>query len=246
MNSLLSRITVLGIADGEPMALALRDRVVMAELIAGGARHLAHFPDARGERFVIGNNIAELVARLRGALAGDESAVVLASGDPLLYGIGATLRRHFAAEQLEIIPAVSSVQRAFAALGEPWHDALLLTAHGRPGEAVIAALTPLRKAAILTDAIDTPARLAGLLLNANGDCPAAVCERLGTPEQRLRRGTLSEIAHQTFDPLNVMVLLPEASPPDDSAFGVPDEALEHDGLITHLEVRAVSIAYLRG
>ncbi len=244
----MALITVLGIADGEPILPALRERVMAARLIASGARHLALFSEARGERFVIGNNIPELVARLRCALEADEAAAVLASGDPLLYGIGATLRHYFAAEQLEIIPAVSSIQRAFAAIGEPWHEALLLSAHGRPVEPVIAALTPLRRAAILTDAVNTPALIARRLLEINGDCPAAVCERLGRVEQRIVCGTLSEIAQQEFDPLNVMMLLPDvgqATRLSYGAFGVPDEALEHDGLITHLEVRAVSIASLR-
>lgn len=241
-------ITVFGIAEGEPISPALRERVEAAQLIAGGARQLALFPEGGGERFVVGNNIPELVARLQRAIGANEVAVVLASGDPLLYGIGATLRRYFTAEQLEIIPAVSSVQRAFAAVGEPWHDALLLSAHGRPVESVIAALAPVRRAAILTDAVNTPALIARRLSEINGDGLAAVCERLGTPEQRIVRGPLSEIAQQEFDPMNVMVLLPTGGQEafsSHSAFGLPDDALEHDGLITHLEVRAVSMAYLR-
>lgn len=238
-------ITVLGISGGELILSEQRERVQEAQLLAGGARQLALFPQARAERFAIGNNIPELVARLQCALLANEGAVVLASGDPLLYGIGATLRRYFTAQQLEIVPAVSSVQWAFAAVGEPWHDAALLSAHGRPLVEVLRELRPLRKAAVLTDSVNTPAEIARQLLPLNGDCPAAVCERLGLPEQRVFRGALSDIARQTFDPLNVMLILPEMVSVEDVAFGLRDDALEHDGLITHLESRAVAIALMQ-
>ncbi len=252
-------ITVLGISERESLAPEMCERVMNAQVLAGGARHLARFPDARGERFVIGNNVAELAERLKRAMDANESVIVLASGDPLLFGIGATLRRYFGAEQLEIIPAVSSIQRAFAALGEAWDDALLLSAHGRSLDDVIDALTPLRRAAILTDAVNTPAVIAKMLLERGDDCAAAVCERLGLEGERVVRGRLSEIAQQTFEPLNVMVVLPEVGVDvprtsesawhvntlSERAFGLRDEELEHDGLITALDVRAVAIAALR-
>ncbi len=123
-----------------------------------------------------------------------------------------------------------------------------MSAHGRPLEPVISRLLHAPgRAAILTDNCNTPDWIAARLLEAGfPDCPAAVCERLADPRQRIVRATLHEISTQQFDPLNVLLLLPAAtSPAKERPFGLDDDELEHDGLITHLEVRAVALALLR-
>ena len=241
-------ITVIGLHDPRLLPAPLHERIMRCDLLAGGARHLEAFPEAAGERLMIDAQIDTLLERLTAAHVHGKQIVVLASGDPLWYGIGATLRRVFAAEDLDIIPAPSAAQLAFAALAEPWHDALLLSAHGRPLEPVLARLLGQpQRAAVLTDDRNTPATIARRLLDAGfPDCAAAVCERLGGSEQRIIRAPLSSIAKQHFDPLNVLVLLPDADDAaDERPFGLYDDELEHDGLITHLEVRAVALALLR-
>lgn len=241
-------ITVIGLHDPHLLPAPLQQRIVESDLLAGGARHLAAFPQAGRERVVIDAQIDVLLDRLAVAHAAGKEIVVLASGDPLWYGIGTTLRRRFPPEDLQIVPASSAAQLAFAALAEPWHDAVLLSAHGRPLDPVIERLVrePCR-AAILTDERNTPDRIAARLLDAGfTNCPAAVCEWLGEPAQRIVRAPLDKIAAQRFDPLNVLVLLPEPTPVGaERPFGLGDDELEHDGLITHLEVRAVAVALLR-
>jgi len=241
-------ITIIGMHDQQLLPAPLLQRIMECNLLVGGARHLAAFPHAGRERVVIDAQIDALLDRLQAAHAAGMEIVVLASGDPLWYGIGTTLRRRFEPEDLQIIPAPSAAQLAFAALAEPWHDAVLLSAHGRPLERVIERLV--REpccAAILTDERNTPNHIAARLLDAGfAPCPAAVCERLGEPAQRIVRASLDAIAAQRFDPLNVLVLLPDPTPGGvERPFGLGDDELEHDGLITHLEVRAVGLALLR-
>jgi precorrin-6Y C5,15-methyltransferase (decarboxylating) len=159
-------ILVVGMsaAGAESLPAAFRQRIAAADLLVGGARHLAYFPGGAQERLAITANIDAIVARLRQALDVGERAVVLASGDPLCYGIGATLRRFLPAQALEIVPAPTAFQLAFAALAEPWHDAALLSAHARPLPDVVRGVLAAPKAAILTDNQHTPAVIAGALL----------------------------------------------------------------------------------
>jgi precorrin-6Y C5,15-methyltransferase (decarboxylating) CbiT subunit len=133
---------------------------------------------------------------------------VLASGDPLCYGIGASLRRYFPPEAFEIIPAPTAFQLAFAALAEPWSDAALLSAHARPIADVVAAARLAPKAAILTDSQHTPAALAQALLEAGfpPDLPCAICENLGSPQERLIHTNLGQVDRLDYAPLNVFVV----------------------------------------
>lgn len=205
-------ILVVGVTDAGPAGLpiGLIERIRRAALLVGGARHLAWFPEAAGERLAITANIDAVVARLRDALGEPGEAVVLASGDPLWFGIGATLRRHLAPTDLEIRPAPSAAQLAFAALGEPWAGAALLSAHARPVEEIVRACATVERAAILTDPTHTPAAIARALLAAGHSPirPVAIAENLGGAGQRLWRGTLAAAMAREAGRLNVFVLLP--------------------------------------
>ncbi len=242
-------ILVLGITAAGPDGLppALQERVRRAALLVGGRRHLAAFPDAPGERLAITGALGPVIQRLARAWEAGEQAVVLASGDPLLYGMGATLRRHLSPEALEIVPAPSAFQLAFAALGEPWHDARLLSAHGRPLSPVIAAARQAAKAAILTDSRHTPAAIAQALLETglSPETPAAIAEELGGPEQRVRRMTLGAASQTPARPLNVFLVWPGQALPEPVPPGLPDQAFATTGRqITKREVRLLSLAEL--
>lgn len=239
-------ISVVGIGEDGPAGLgpAARARLAAATLLCGGERHLAFFPDHPADRFVIRSNLPELVQRLR---AHPGPAVVLASGDPLLYGIGTYLLRHLDRRRVEVIPHVSSVQLAFARVGESWHDARILSAHGRPLAPVVAAALAARKVAILTDPRHPPAEVARALLAAGmEDCPAWVCEHLGGPRERVREGSLAAVATwEDASPFSVLVLLRPAGTGRRLAFGLPEDAYGHrPGLITKAEVRAVALGRL--
>jgi precorrin-6Y C5,15-methyltransferase (decarboxylating) len=263
-------VLVIGLSGGgaESLPAALVARIAAADLLIGGQRHLSYFPNFAGEKLVIAAEMETVVQRLRQALDAGERAVVLASGDPLCFGIGATLRRYFPAETLEIIPAPTAFQLAFAALAEPWAEAALLSAHARPLPAVVSGVLATPKAAILTDNQHTPLMIAQALLEAglSPASPCAICENLGSPDQRVTRTTLGRVGEETYAPLNVFVVwngaeeqrtrsggaeeklfqssnLPIFQPPIPP--GLPDEAFSTSaGQITKREVRLLTLAEL--
>lgn len=262
------RILIIGLsaAGAAGLPAQLLARIEAADLLAGGRRQLGYFPTFTGEQCPIEADIDAVAARLKQAQADGQQAVVLASGDPLCFGIGASLRRYFAAEALEIIPAATAFQLAFAALAEPWSDALLLSAHARPLNEVVTKAQTAPKAAILTDNRHTPPVIAQALLAAGfaPDSPCAVCENLGGDAQRIVRAILSDVGRESYAPLNVFIVwrhptpdreetlpssyahpappvLPASIPP-----GLPDEAFATAaGQITKREIRLLSLAELQ-
>ncbi len=201
-----------GAASLTPPALAL---VREAQVLAGGARLLAMFPEVPALRVVLKADLESAVRELRRGLEADppQQTVVLASGDPGFYGIARRLVQAMGRERVEVVPNVSAVQLAFAALGESWEDALLLSVHGRPIEDILARLAGASKAAVLTDGEHSPGAIAAALLAAGVDgFRAYVCQDLGGPEERVVESDLAGLVEQEFAPLNVLVLLREDRP----------------------------------
>ena len=222
------RILVVGLDAGGAANLSapLHERIQAADMLAGSKRSLQAFPHVRGRTLAITADIPALIAQVQQAQEAGERVVVLAAGDPLCYGIGATLRRTFPADALEVVPAPTAFQQAFATLAEPWHDAALLSVHARPLTDVVQAVLVARLAAVLTDREHTPAVLARELLEHGmpADTVCAVCENLGYDEQRIVRGTLVQIAEETFAPLNVFVVWGDEQRCLDGATGRRDGA----------------------
>ena len=241
-------VVVVGVPTEGISALDARGRAAVAEasLLCGGRRHLDQVPAHGEERLEIGD-VAACVDRLRRREPA-ERAVVLASGDPLLFGIGASLVRELGRDELSVVPAVSAVQEAFAAARVPWHEARVVSAHGRdPGPAVAAALSA-RVTALFCGPASPPQRLAGLLLAAGmEDCRAVVAERIGGPVERIVDSSLAGIAGAEFDPLSVLVVerAGASAGGGDGRFGRPEAEFAHArGMITRAEVRAVVLSRL--
>ncbi len=241
-------ITIIGMnGDADSLPAAHRAEISRADVLVGGKRHLAHFGTFSGEKITIAGKMDALAARLKMARRQGVRVVVLASGDPLFYGIGGTLRRYFPPDALRLFPAPTAFQLAFAALGEPWHDAALLSAHARPPETVIPQILAAEKAAILTDKTNTPAAIAARLLAVGlpADTPCAVCENLGRADERIIRTTLDAARRQTFAPLNVLVVWNPTPPPAAIPPGLPDDAFSlWRGQITKREIRLLALAEL--
>ena len=248
-------IVVVGIGADGPAGLSAeaRDHVVRARLLAGGQRHLAFFPDEPGrERLTIDADL-ERVVRVIGEQPADRKIVVLASGDPLCFGIGRRLRDAFGKDRLVFLPTVGSIALAFARLKEPWDDATLVSLHGRPADALFDAIRRgATKIAVLTDATNDPAAIGRMLCEANlDDCfDLHVCECLGSPTERVSTWRPEAIGDQRFDPLNVVVLMrrPGTRMPALPVIGLPVEAIRHrgngQGMITKPEVRLIVLAQL--
>lgn len=181
---------------------------------------------------------------------------ILASGDPLYYGIVRTLLRHFPAERLHIVPSLSSIQQAAARFRLPWDDARLLSLHGRETQHLPGLFLAQEKSIALTDATYCPNRIAREILRYLETIEAAeearywqvcVAEDIGMDTEKLFFGTLEECADSIFSPLNVFALLrreqPEKLP---FALGLTEEDIQHSrGLITKREVRAATIHALQ-
>ncbi|MFN8556888.1 MAG: precorrin-6y C5,15-methyltransferase (decarboxylating) subunit CbiE [Dehalococcoidia bacterium] len=205
-------VHVIGMGDDGPAGLGAEARALLAhaDLVCGGHRHLGLLSGGAkaGARLMpITADLDGLVAAIENARQEGGCAVVLASGDPLFFGIGEALGRRLGREALHVLPAPSSVQLAFARIGLSWQDAEVLSAHGRPLGRILGRAMAATKMAVLTDETNTPAAVARALLNGGmEDARAAVGEHLGGPRERVTRGVLSEIAGREFARLNVLIV----------------------------------------
>jgi precorrin-6Y C5,15-methyltransferase (decarboxylating) len=243
-------VTVVGVGDDgaaglTPRALAA---IARARLLAGGERQLALFPASPAERLLLGRGLDAALERIRQA-ADAGPVCVLASGDPLLFGIGARVVEALGAARVELLPQPSSMQQAFARLGIAWDDAALLSLHGRPSDGLLARLRRRAKVACFTDGSNSPAAIARHLLeHGETGWTAWVCERLGGEGERVRSFRIEALAACTdVDPLNVLVLArdPGWRPPPVIPF-LPDEAFAtRNGLLTKREVRLAALGALR-
>ncbi|MFC5646002.1 precorrin-6y C5,15-methyltransferase (decarboxylating) subunit CbiE [Kitasatospora cinereorecta] len=245
-----SAITVVGIgADGWPgLAATSRQALRAAEVVIGGPRQLALLPaEVTAQQLTWPSPLRPAVPGLLAAHAGRRMAV-LASGDPMFYGIGRTLAETVGAERLHVLPHPSSVSYACARLGWPVEETEVVTAVGRPLESVRAALHPGRRLLVLSADAATPARLAALLAGSGwGPSRLRVLEQLGGEGEDVREGTAEDWPHAPGAPLNVVAVECAAVPGTPRAQlvpGLPDGLFESDGQLTKRHIRAATLAAL--
>ena len=243
-------ITVLGAAP----AADRRELVAGAALVLGARRHLeAAGVDPDGPRAVPLGPLAPALDRLAAA---EGPVLVLASGDPGFFGIVRALAERFGPEALDVRPGVSSVAEAFARIGLPWDDAVVVSAHGRDPRTAFNVCRAQRKVAVLTAPGAGPAEIgAALLLMPGVRRQLVVATDLGFPGERLERLTPAEAAGREWPGVQVVLCLgPDAAlgprralagalPPAEGGWGLPEEAFAHrDSLVTKAEVRALALA----
>jgi precorrin-6Y C5,15-methyltransferase (decarboxylating) len=241
-------ITVVGIgADGwASLGGEARDAVVAADLLVGGERQLALVPeDARGERRPWPQELTTLVDELP-ALGDGRSLVVLASGDPLLHGVGVTIVRRLGAEGVRIVPNVSSFAIACARLTWPQAEVELVSATGRLAEVIAPALAPGRRLVVLGFGAQTAADVARVLCE-RGFAPSrlVVLEELGGGAERIEESTAGDWGEREAAALHVVAV--EVAGPGRllaRSPGLPQDAFEHDEEFTGREARAVALAAL--
>ncbi|HYB10702.1 MAG TPA: precorrin-6y C5,15-methyltransferase (decarboxylating) subunit CbiE [Alphaproteobacteria bacterium] len=232
-----------GLAGLTPSARSLVDG---AKVLVGGARHLAVVPLDGRERLAwmspLSATIDDIVRRRGTAIC------VLATGDPMHYGVGVALARRIPAEEMAIIPSPSAVSLACARLGWAVADVVALTLHGRPLELLNAYLQPGARLVILSDGKKTPAAVAGLLRSGGFRMSRMwVLEHMGGPEERVVAGTAEtwkalDIAD--FNTVAIECAADTALPVLPRIPGLPDSAFHHDGQLTKQEVRAITLAAL--
>jgi len=252
-----SRIHIIGVGSDGIGGLTGKPRELMqtADLLLGSEHALGLVPEPVAERLVIGANLAEVVQTLETHL-GKKRMVVVASGDPLFYGIARYLCDRLGAERFEVWPHVSSMQLAFARIKESWEEAYLTNLATHSLESVLDRIRTADTVGIFTSEDEGPPAIAKQLLARGLDYFGAfVCENLGAPDERVTQGELREIQDMEFDALNVMILKRKPGRPDQQRtphqfrrFGNPDDVFTQSrpksGLITQAEVRALALAQL--
>jgi precorrin-6Y C5,15-methyltransferase (decarboxylating) len=241
-------VTVVGVGDDGWPGLTEEARGVLREapLIVGSVRHLALMPDLPGRR---ANLPSPLLPQLDDLVAANPGLCLLASGDPMLHGLGATLARRLGAGRLRVLPAVSSVALACARLGWAGHEVDVVSLVSRPAEAILPAVQPGARVLVLSRDGRTPAVLAALLADRGwGGTQLTVLEHLGGSAERVRGPYQAlSVGDGTFADLSVVAL---ACEPDATTTvlprvpGLPDAAYETDGQLTRREARALALAAL--
>jgi precorrin-6B C5,15-methyltransferase / cobalt-precorrin-6B C5,C15-methyltransferase len=244
-------ITVVGL-DGRALGPAAEAALAAADLVVGGERQLAAAPRPPDARAMTLADLKVGLDAVAQCVAAGGRVTVLASGDPGFFGIVRALR----ARDLDLVvfPAVSSVAAAFARLGLPWDDAVVVSAHGRDLRRAVNVCRARRKVAVLTGPGAGPAEL-GAALTGTGRT-FTVAEDLGGDE-RLTTCSPEEATRRAWREPNVVLCLDPAravgdrgwlaggEPRPPGGWALPEEAFAHRaGLVTKAEVRAAALARL--
>jgi precorrin-6Y C5,15-methyltransferase (decarboxylating) len=257
VNASEAKVYIIGVGSDGLAGLTAHARSLLesAELVLGSENTLSLVPQLQAERFRVGTDLHEAI-RILEAHLGRKRLVVLASGDPLFYGVARFLCDRLGQDRFEVLPHVSSMQLAFARIKESWEDAYLTNLATHPLEKVLDNIRIAEVVGLFTSEQDSPPSIARCLLAHGLDYfRAFVCENLGGPDERVTQGELAEIAEMEFASLNVMILKRKPGRPDRQRapgrfrrFGNPDDVFAQSrpksGLITQAEVRAIALARL--
>ena len=239
-------VTLIGMGSGQPENLTLQGLAALrqADLILGARRLLAVLPAGCTENRAAAYRPDEVAELLQ--TSGAENAVLVYSGDTGFYSGASAMIEKLGAlgVRARVLPGLSSIQLLAAALGRPWQGWNLVSAHGRICDPVAECMQG-RPTFFLTGGSEDPATLcAQLAAEGFGDVQAVVGQCLGTPEEKIFRGSVKELAAGRFNSLSVLLVeaaevLPRRAP------GLPDEAFERgDVPMTKQEVRAAVLAKL--
>lgn len=246
-------VTGIGGAGVDSLCRRALEAISSAGLIAGASRHLALFKGVDAERVVINGGLDSLASSIGAYLEGrpKKCVAVLATGDPLLFGIAGFLIKRFGRKNVTIIPNVSVVQEALAMIKETANGLQVLSGHGRGADltGLCEGILASARTAVFTDEVNNPGRISRALLERGASgYKVYVAESIGLEGERVVSGTLEKIGlMKRFAPLNVMILIKEkarvGTPPHRP--GIPDEMFAHkSGMITKQEYRVVSLSRL--
>lgn len=240
-------LTIVGIGEDGFAGLgkAARRALLGAAQIVGAERQLALLPRCvNGERLLWPSpfSLAPVLAR-RGT-----PTCVLASGDPMFFGVGASLCRELPAEEVRVLPAPSSVSLAAARLGWALQDCTVVSLVARPLAGLNRHLYPGARLLVLSNDGASPAQVAELLRERGfGPSRLSVLEHLGGPHERRIDGLAVDWQLQPGAALNLLAIdcrMDADTQPLPPTVGLPDEAYRHDGQLTKRDVRAVTLARL--
>ena len=240
----------VGVEGLEGLSKDSMETIGKAKLIIGSERFLKQLPDTPAKKHSLKADLFKIVDIIKKKKKSD--IVVLASGDPNLFGITGYLLKTFTKEDVTITPAVSSMQWAFALAKETWEDAEIVSGHGRGMDDVVKAVLVRNKVGVFTDDKSSPDKIASALM-AQGvmERKMFVCENIGTDKANVFEGTLQETAMRKFSSMNVVIIKKEKHTGSEAktpakTIGIPDFHFAHrEGMITKAEVRAIALSKLR-
>lgn len=240
-------LSIVGIGEDGASGLSPAARALIgdAQLVFGGARHLSlAAPLITGTAHAWPSPFADGIAQVLAARG--RKVCVLASGDPFLHGVGATLARHVPAGEMQVVPAPSAFSLAAARLGWALAETACISLHGREIGRVRPHLHPGSRILALTSDETGPAALAALLTALGfGASRLTVLEALGGPHERLRSARADGFELAGINALNLVALEVEGDAPVvHLGRGLPDDLFAHDGQITRREIRAVTLSAL--
>ncbi|MBU1343366.1 MAG: precorrin-6y C5,15-methyltransferase (decarboxylating) subunit CbiE [Proteobacteria bacterium] len=247
-------IDIIGIGQGiEDLTQKHLDLIRECDVLIGGKRQIEMFDYPEKQKICIKDHINSIVDAITEKMK-SLKIVVLASGDPLFYGIGSTLTQHFDKKYLNIHSNISSVSAAFAAIKEPWHDAKIISLHGKKQESIsFSSLAGENKVAFLTDPQMNPQYIALCLIKQGlYDFKFCVLERLGDKDKEKITWfeNLSLVSEQSFSQPNIVILQKWVSGKTnlshETHIGMEDSLFKHSkGLITKSEIRSIALSKLK-
>jgi len=241
-------LAIIGIGDDGVAGLSAAAAALLAsaELVVGGARHLALVPEGKEARLVWDTPLVDTIARI--AEWRGRRVIVLASGDPMCYGVGVTLARNFARAEMTIVPQSGAFSLAAARLAWPLAECETVTVHGRPLAQLALYLAPGQRILVLSEDGGTPSRIAVLLRETGwGPSELTVLEHMGGVRENIVSATADSWNERRCADLNTVALAcrpGRGARPLSRAAGLPDEVFVNDGQLTKREMRAATIAAL--
>lgn len=200
-------IYVVGLGPGNISYLTEEGKkaITTSQVLIGGKRNLESFPDFKGERLELGNNLSEIVAYIREHKE-EKKICVIASGDPLIYGIGKYLLSQFKKEELIIIPGISAIQYFFSKIPLDMNDLYITSSHGKQPD--FNKILAMEKVAMVTDKVIGPSEIAQEIIKRKLNKVLWIGENLSYENEKVTKLKPEEIIGRTFQ-MNVVVIVDE-------------------------------------
>ncbi|MES0883023.1 precorrin-6y C5,15-methyltransferase (decarboxylating) subunit CbiE [Roseibium sp. SCP14] len=239
-------LTLIGIGEDGVLAPGGAEALGQSDIVYGGTRHLELAGSIQAEKRTwpspftsVFDELADLKTR---------KVAILATGDPMWFGIGSSLLKRFNADEMTILPSLSAFQLAASRMGWAVQETECLSVHGRPVDLLRCALYPGARLITLTSGADTPRQVADLLADEGyGRTGMTVLEHIGGERERRVAGTAENWSFEVagFHTLCLDVVADPGLRLRGRTPGLPDGAFRHDGKMTKQDIRAVTLAELK-
>ncbi|MCV0425841.1 MAG: precorrin-6y C5,15-methyltransferase (decarboxylating) subunit CbiE [Roseibium sp.] len=239
-------LSLVGIGEDGVLAPGGAEALSCADIVYGGARHLEHAGPLQADKRTWPSPFAAVFDALTDLK--NKRVAILATGDPMWFGIGSSLLKHFDAEEMTILPCLSAFQLAASRMGWAVQDSECLSVHGRPVDLLRSALYPGARLLVLTSGSDTPREVADLLADEGyGRSRITVLEHLGGDKERRQTGHAEDWSGEVaaFHTLALEVVANPGLGIRTRTPGLADDAFRHDGKMTKQDIRAVTLAELK-